>query len=447
MVVNGKYGWALLLLFGCFSAHTLAQPNSNIPHFKHVEKSVDLSGIAISQVPVYSGGELENSVLLENGYAKYDIINAEEWPPQGQNIEVTKIEIVFTQYPKKYDDWITNYDFLLSKRLSALQNLDSKLISQTIEYEIVLQTDCENEFEAMQLFHGVRIHYQELETTVGISEEDQEPLIEEDTPKKPSRPSLRTQGYLKKIRQFMTKWKGKYHMDSTVFKVLERNEWQNAHIVTDWTGSMYGYGAEALLWHTMKESASPIRHLTFFNDGDQKKNRKKMLGSTGGIYTSNATSISKLLRLIKKVKNKGNGGDSPENDVEALIAALNEHPDEAIVLIADNNSCIRDYVLLKCLDRPIHVILCGTRKGINHQYLNLAWKTGGSVHTKTMDIDSIDHELRDGRLQICTVFYSVMEEDRILPVDRSLDRFQYCNRYYRNPKRKKRGKVQKIDCD
>ena len=42
----------------------------------------------------------------------------------------------------------------------------------------------------------------------------------------------------------------------------------------------------------------------------------------------------------------------------ALITAIKNTPEaKEIILVADNNSCIRDYVLLSYINRPVHVIL------------------------------------------------------------------------------------------
>jgi hypothetical protein len=66
-----------------------------------------------------------------------------------------------------------------------------------------------------------------------------------------------------------------------------------------------------------------------------------------------------------------------------------------IILIADNNSEIRDFELLKSLNVPIRVILAGTFWGVNEQYLELAYHTHGSVHTIEEDLERL-YEMNDG---------------------------------------------------
>jgi hypothetical protein len=64
-----------------------------------------------------------------------------------------------------------------------------------------------------------------------------------------------------------------------------------------------------------------------------------------------------------------------------------------LVLIADDSQ-VRDMTLLKRIKKPVHVVLCGTKKGINDQYLRIAMQTKGSIHTSTNDIDM--KKIKDG---------------------------------------------------
>jgi hypothetical protein len=64
-----------------------------------------------------------------------------------------------------------------------------------------------------------------------------------------------------------------------------------------------------------------------------------------------------------------------------------------IVLLADESN-VRDMALLKRIKKPIHIIMCGTKKGINDQYLKIAFQTKGSFHTTSNDIDM--KKLKDG---------------------------------------------------
>lgn len=407
--------------------------------------------LRITEVPIFTKKTSSGKVLLENGYAQYQFKNPDAWPPvQGQPVYPTAVRVIFTKYPKDSAFWLTDYQWLLSKRLDALFKLDSNLNSKHIAYSILLQTDCDNEFETMQLFHGIEISYQLEASANHVSDTKPEFSMNINSQAlgdgRPMRPAEdRNKASIKKLNQLM--YKEKYSMDSTIFKVLARNnDWSNALLVMDWTGSMRGYGAEALLWQSMFEDSSAIEHCAFFNDGDRKKNRKKIIGNTGGIYVSDAKPVYSSVKMMRKVQSRGDGGDSPENDIEALITAIKSTPEtREVILVADNNSCIRDYVLLSYLNRPVHVILCGTRNGINHQYINLAWKTGGSIHTQTMDIDNIDHLLQTNTLVIEGVRYGLTPYNTIVPLNRAENNFAHCDRYIKpaNRKRSKRRKEPK----
>ncbi len=179
-----------------------------------------------------------------------------------------------------------------------------------------------------------------------------------------------------------------------VFKVLARNpKWKKTMIVTDLTGSMYPYAKEINLWlrlHFIKDTAQ--QYFVFFNDGDNKKDKDKRIGSTGGIYVCKAKNTEDLVNTMKLCIKKGEGGDSPENVVEAIITGLKKvrKPDN-IILIADNWAKVRDLNLISRVKIPVRVILCGVYEGmeINTDYLNIAYKTKGSIHTIEQDITEL----------------------------------------------------------
>jgi len=409
-----------------FDREILGNPNQ---HSQFFEES-----LPITEVEIFQFQPSSQSVLLENGYAKYQFENSNEWPPQGIDAIPTEVSVIFTKYPKHKSFWLTDYHWLLAKRLEELFRLDSALNDTSITYNIVLQTDCDNEFEAMQLFHGIEINYR----TAPIEELDETEVVHESKTK-----TVGSTTQSKKIKRFMARQQ--YYTDSTVYAVLDRHpEWQNSVMVVDWTGSMHGYGAEAVLWQAMNESKSGIEMIALFNDGDKMKNRRKQLGRTGGIYIESTNSIGKVIKLFNKVKNKGTGGDSPENDIEAIATTLNASPEtDHVILIADNQSCIRDFALINCIDKPVHVVLCGTKKGINPQYVNVAWRTGGSIHTKELDLVNLQELVYKYSLIIDGVRYMRTMDDLLLPEDRFANRFGYCDRYYKAPRRKQKTRKRK----
>jgi hypothetical protein len=153
------------------------------------------------------------------------------------------------------------------------------------------------------------------------------------------------QMYKRQINEFL---KFNPFSDSIVWKVMNRHPtWQNAIVVNDWTGSMYGYGAQIVHWHLNNFRQSGVKRITLFNDGDKKSQFEKVIGETGGIYSSDASDLPKIMNLFNLVRLNGHGGDRPENDIEALVQAIKEYPDAAeVILIADNYACIRDIELV-----------------------------------------------------------------------------------------------------
>jgi len=56
---------------------------------------------------------------------------------------------------------------------------------------------------------------------------------------------------------------------------------------------------------------------------------------------------------------------------------------------ADNLADMRDYELITEITKPVRILLCGAKYGVNPQYLNLARETGGSVHTLRHDLKNL----------------------------------------------------------
>jgi len=399
-----------------FSSQVLNNPKK---HSSDIEKAFRSQEVILFE-------KQKGTALLTNGYARSQIQNPQEWKQiisTPDFLTVNQIDIIFTKYPKDKSFWITDYHHLLSNRLKELFTIDPSLNDKNIQWNLVLQTACNTEPEAKQLFHGIQIHY-EIEKAI-----KEEPAVN-----KPSTPvsaidSSAIKRHITKIDRFV-KANG-YNGDSVVFKVLNRHiEWKETIIVLDWTGSMYPYGGQALSWHTLNFTKSGIKQFVFFNDGDNKKQKQKKLGATGGIYFQSAADINKVYLMFNKIKKKGKGGDEPENDIEALLSATKKFPQvKEVVLIADN-SCIRDYRFIDSLKIPVKVILCGYYKELNPQYLNLAYKTKGSFHTIDQDIDFSTNNV-ERVLTIRGLDYALSDYDLYEAKDeKAFQEFYDCSQYY-----------------
>jgi hypothetical protein len=183
--------------------------------------------------------------------------------------------------------------------------------------------------------------------------------------------------------------------------ILERKEaqWPNKVIVTDLTCSMDPYGIDILFWQKMQLlSTNKKTHYLFFNDGDGIPNEKKEDGKTGGIhhiFTSNIDSLIATMQLTRRLS-PNCSGDGPENDLEAVIAGSKFiSSNSTLILIADNLSDVRDMSLLSQIKVPVHIILCGVKDIINEDYLEIAYKTKGSIHLINNDYESFS-EIKEG---------------------------------------------------
>jgi hypothetical protein len=154
--------------------------------------------------------------------------------------------------------------------------------------------------------------------------------------------------------------------DEVVNQVFDRNNWSKMAIVCDVTGSMSPYTKQLLRWFSKNIETDKISSFTFFNDGDGMPDKKKKIGEVGGIYHTSTKSMDTLANFIVRVMKKGDGDDTPENNLEAAIEAAARFPGCELV------------------------ILCGASPFMNTAYLQLAYETGGSVHTLYEDIGNLN---------------------------------------------------------
>ena len=178
--------------------------------------------------------------------------------------------------------------------------------------------------------------------------------------------------------------------DTIVTRTLNNiRNWENKIIVEDVTGSMSPYLTQTLLWRRLVVDSTRISRFVYFNDGDNKSDHEKIIGRTGGLHYIESSSIRMIEEAAFGAMAAGNGGDGPENNLEALIYANKICPSCEPLMIADNYAPIKALVLLNQITKPVDVILCGVHGGmIQSNYLSLVLKTGGSIFT-------MEGELRD----------------------------------------------------
>jgi hypothetical protein len=170
-----------------------------------------------------------------------------------------------------------------------------------------------------------------------------------------------------------------------------------------------------MVWYKLNSLSNRTNFFTFFNDGDAKPEKKKKIGNIGGIYNINAGNYEAVAMTIEQAMRAGNGGDAPENNCEALIEAIQKSPSsKEYVMIADNFANIKDIELIKSINKPVHIIICGTGGFmVNTDYLDLARATNGSIHSLEQDLenllkinegqvikfDGVNYILKNGRFQ------------------------------------------------
>lgn len=180
--------------------------------------------------------------------------------------------------------------------------------------------------------------------------------------------------------------------DSSIFKILNRNNWKNTLFVCDVTGSMSPYTSQLLLWYKLNLTKSLVKQFFFFNDGNGMNDMKKQIGNTGGIYHTSTNDFNVVANTLFEAMSNGDGGDVPENNLEAVLAAINLYPQFTnVVLIADNFATPRDLSLLSKIHIPIKVILCGTYAGLNTNYMDMVRSNKGSLHTIDDDIVNLTY--------------------------------------------------------
>ena len=171
--------------------------------------------------------------------------------------------------------------------------------------------------------------------------------------------------------------------------VLNRSNWTNIVAVVDVTGSMQPCAAAVYKWMRLAyDTVHLIQYYVFFNDGDEKTTEQKAIGSTGGVYGIPTTDLRTILATMETAMKNGNGGDGPENDIEALLYGIARYPScSNVIHIADNQVTPRDMILLSQVTKPVKVIICQLRSTwVNPPLIDIAARTNGSIHTLEEDI-------------------------------------------------------------
>jgi hypothetical protein len=412
---NMRHLKAIILIFAAFYALQSCRQDKTPNHLDEMFLKVLASP---ETVPYYKIDTIDqvNITTVRFDFGSNQLIDAKELDKL-KNIKIKHIQYIYSDFKK--EEKFKQDEFNI-ERLYEIYKIMPELfeMNEDIRWTVITQTGATNEEDAKKLFHGLVIYYRESPTVESMKREV-DYIKERLTFIKPLAESKSLVTTLDQVVSDSTSYRGEMWFDvadtsytagsgdfnysdvftdTVVSTVLKRNKhWNDMLISCDLTGSMSPYSAQLFIWHKLNMDKKRVQHFVFFNDGDMTPDEKKITGKTGGIYFSNADNFDALEKVAFKCMYGGGGGDSPENDVEALLKAIDKYPESKdIILIADNWANMRDYSLLTKVNRPIKIILCGTQFGINKQYLDLARQTKGSIHTIEQDITHL-MDLKEGQ--------------------------------------------------
>ncbi len=182
-----------------------------------------------------------------------------------------------------------------------------------------------------------------------------------------------------------------------------KDQWTAKRIIANIDCSMYQYLDELMVWNYSDEQEQNNNSYWLFN-GFQNNSKPSGLGNDRrGIFYVPNNDVAGFCNTVDKIVNFNCGGNRLENVVEALIlGAKDKSPEEELLFIADNYSDVSDLNKLRELHVPVRVLLTASEYGVNEHYLEIAYRTGGSVHTIHEDIPSRHLQaLKDGeQLQV-----------------------------------------------
>ncbi len=172
--------------------------------------------------------------------------------------------------------------------------------------------------------------------------------------------------------------------------ILHRNkdQWKQKRIVANIDCSMYKYIDELMVWNYSNKKEQEGNTYWLFNGFNYNDNEEDQTHRRG-IFQVKSNNVEGFFNTIDKIVNFSCRGSRLENVVEALVlSAKGKSAEEDLLFIADNYSDVKDLHKLKELRVPVHVLLTASQFGLNENYLEIAYHSGGSIHTNDIDINS-----------------------------------------------------------
>lgn len=332
-----------------------------------------VKGYATAQMFVKENIRFKDTVVVkkyqpeDNGFSflKLKMLPGDELIQNEKDIAILNgqtivgVDLVYSDYPKDQD-----FSELNRLRILELHKLvPNAFNNHMIQWQIVKQTGVIETGRLQNYFHGFTIYYRPM----------------------PSYQSENT-SIMNVVNGLVAP------TDSTVLKVFNRNKtWKDMLVVCDVTGSMSPYTGQLLLWLKSNQKLKTFKQVVFFNDNEEKSNNQLASLDNDGIWSIETANSNKVLDVAFEAMQKG---DHYENNLEAICYALKKYPEnkQNVVMIADNWETPCDMKLLEFLKSQkvvVHIIVCGVSDRMNTAYLDIAYATGGSIHTMEEDLADI----------------------------------------------------------
>ena len=329
-----------------------------------------IKGTVAAQVNIKVNIRFKDTIVVEkyipdnNGFSNLKIkmdpgeyeINNPEIIQKLSNQTIVGVDLVYSDYPVGDDFTELNRNRILELHM----NLPEAFNSTIIKWQLVKQTGVEQTGNIQNYFHGFVVYYRPMPTY----QSENTSITEIIEGKKPPQ-------------------------DSTVLKVVSRNSnWKDMLVVCDVTGSMSPYTAQILLWIKSNQTLKTFKQIVFFNDNDEQSTNQLITSDQSGMWSIESGNSKKVIETAFEAMEKGS---HMENDLEAICYAIKKYPEnkQNVVLIADNWEDPCDMALLSFLKSqkiPIKIIVCGVTDRMNTLYLDIAYATGGSIHTMEQDL-------------------------------------------------------------
>lgn len=332
-----------------------------------------VKGYAAAQVNVRANIRFKDTVEVEkykpdnNGFSNlklkmqpgdYVIQNLEELTKLA-NQTIIGVDLVYSDYPVGAD-----FTELNRKRVIELfMQFPEAFADPMIQWQLVKQTGVERTGGIQNYFHGITIYYRPMPSYASENQTITNIVNGKTAP-----------------------------ADSTLLKVFARTKtWKDMLVVCDVTGSMSPYTAQLLLWMKSNQKLKTFKQIVFFNDNEEKSNNQLAGLDEDGIWTIETGNSDKV---IDKAYEAMQEGEHFENNLEAICYAVKKYPEnkQNVVMIADNWETPCDMKLLDFLKKEkvvVHIVVCGVTDRLNTSYLDIAYATGGSVHTMEEDLVDI----------------------------------------------------------